>query len=111
MKERLDHPNPMVSTDDASSPSFDHERLSRMSMNDQKLYPVLKDSGRKKNLLHRGLYRVDESCNILADLFAAEHGRTSLPATLRGTCPQVLRLHGGHRDQCFSPAPIRRIVA
>ena len=43
-------------------------------MNDQKLYPVLKDSGRKKNLLHRGLYRVDESCNILADLFAAEHG-------------------------------------
>lgn len=58
-------------------------------MNDQKLYPVLKDSGRKKNLLHRGLYRVDESCNILADLFAAEHGG-----------PHCQRIFAAHAHKC-----------
>lgn len=53
-------------------------------MDDQKLYPVLKDSGRKK-----AIHRVDESCNILTDLFAAEHGR-----------PHCQRLFAAHIRKC-----------
>lgn len=57
-------------------------------MNDQKLYPVLKDSGRRKRL-HRRFCRVDESCNILTNVFAAEHGR-----------PRCERLFAAHAHKC-----------
>lgn len=40
-------------------------------------------------MLHRCLCRVDGSCNILTDLFAAEHGR-----------PHCQRLFAAHAHKC-----------
>ncbi len=57
-------------------------------MNDQKLYPVLKDSGRKERSTAASS-AVDESWNILTDLFAAEHGR-----------PRRERLFAAHALKC-----------